>query len=57
MIINLSNFQSAKILTTSKDYTKIPDDMKKYITVIHINVNFEKKLLLNFINKKIGFNV
>ena len=56
-IINLSKIQSAKILTTSKDYTKIPDDLKKYITVIQINVNFEKKLLLNFINKKIGFNV
>ena len=55
-IINLSKFQSAKILTTSKDYTKIPNELKKYITLIQINVNFEKELLLNFINKKINFN-
>ena len=56
-IINISKSKSAKIVTTSKDYTKIPDDLKKYITVIQINVNFEKELLLNFINKKIDFNV
>ena len=56
-IINLSKIQSAKILTTSKDYTKIPNDLKKYITVIQINVNFEKRLFLKFINKKIEFNV
>ena len=55
-IIHLSKNKSAVILTTSKDYIKVPHDLKKYITVIQINVNFEKKLFLNFLNKKIGLN-
>mgnify|MGYP006173538189 CR=1 FL=1 len=56
-IINLSKNKSAIIVTTSKDYTKVPQNLKKYITVIQINVSFEKKLFLNYINNKIGFNV
>lgn len=56
-IIDLSKNKNAKILTTSKDYTKIPDDLKRYITVIEITVNFEKKLFLNFLNNKIRLNV
>ncbi len=56
-IINFSINNSAKILTTSKDYTKVPDDLKKYISIIEISVKFNKKIFLNFLNKKIGINV
>ena len=49
-IINQSNeVPSSIILTTSKDYVKIPNDLKKYIREVKINVQFNKKILSKFI--------
>ena len=56
-IFKLSTNLSAKILTTSKDYVKIPYELRKNIIEIDINIKFNKKMFFNYLNKKIGINV
>ena len=40
-ILNYANNQNLKILTTEKDYTKIPDEFRKYIKILAIDLIIE----------------
>ena len=47
MLKNLSNRKALPLLTTMKDYVKIPSPDKKYFTPIDIEVKFDNEDLLN----------
>ncbi len=49
--------QSAEPVTTYKDFVKIPNNMKKYFSVIDINIEFDKKKFFNFINRSLNLHV
>ena len=40
-ILNYANNQNLKILTTEKDYTKIPDEFRKNIKILAIDLIIE----------------
>ena len=48
--------KSSTILTTSKDYVKIPNDLRKNVTEIKICIEFNKKIFYKFLDNKIGLN-
>ena len=53
-ILEISKRKDLKILTTEKDYIKIPDDLKKEINFIEIDLDIPKKdKLIKFIKSKI----
>ena len=56
-IISLSKDSSTKILTTAKDYVKIPKDLKKYISAIDIKIKFDNNGFFDYINKEINLDV
>ena len=54
-ILEISRKKNLKILTTEKDYVKIPSYLKKDINHIEINLKIDdEKKLLNFIESKIN---
>ena len=53
-IIDIAKKQSASIITTEKDFTKIPEKYKKKIKYIEVNLIIENELsLIKFIKSKI----
>jgi len=53
-IINIAKKQSASIITTEKDFTKIPEKYKKKIKYIEVDLIIENELsLIKFIKSKI----
>ena len=53
--MEISRKKNLKILTTEKDYVKIPSYLKKDINHIEINLKIDdEKKLLNFIESKIN---
>ena len=55
-ILTLSEENSAKVLTTKKDYVKIPKELKKYIFAIDLVIDFDKKNFFNYLNKVLKEN-
>ena len=53
-ILEISKNKDLKILTTEKDYNKIPDDLKREINFIEIDLEIPKKdKLIKFVKSKI----
>ena len=54
-ILNFAKKEKAKILTTEKDYVKIPENLKDKINYIEIDLEIEEKdKLINLIKTKIN---
>ena len=53
-ILEIAKYKNLKILTTEKDYIKIPDDLKSKINFVEIDLKIPKKdKLIKFIKSKI----
>mgnify|MGYP001166389928 CR=1 FL=1 len=53
-IIEMAKENDFKIVTTQKDFTKIPNDLKIFIKPIEIDITFNEKVFLKLLYNKIG---
>ena len=56
-ILEKSLDKKAIPITTSKDFVKIPEDLKKSFSMLDIHIKFDKKSFFKFLNSKINVNV